>query len=421
MAFLRLLVFAGLAGLGLSDPPVHIALFWTVTIVYGVTVLGYLLARNGDYGRRRVRCVIFLFDALVVSALIVLRGRDVQDLVMAYFTLVFLAAVLAGVGRPLVNAVIVAVLYHVVSLRTLPPSEVLTFERLGQLAFFFVIAAFMGYVAREARSSVEGEDEAEGESAHGLRDSTTRLREARERLDADERLRTLDMLSMGIAHEVRSPIAAIRQSVEEGPALLDDLEQALADGVPPEGIVSELRSLFEDSEHAIGKLHQVGAGLNDLGCGGADGLTDIQPAEVLERAQRLLRASVSDDVEIEVRCRATRSVRAHPSRLLQVILNLAVNGIDAMHGRADGVLRISADDQDDDLVAFLVEDRGAGIAPEVCERMYDPFYTTKAPGQGTGLGLYVAREIVRAQAGRIACETRAGEGTSFRVEFPAAA
>lgn len=420
VACLRLLVFGGLAVLGLSNPPVHPALFWTVTIIYGVTVLGYLVARNRDFDRRRVRCAIFLFDALVVSALIILRGRDVQGLVMAYFTLVFLAALLAGVGRPLMNAAIVAVLYHLVSLRTLAPDAVFTFERMGQLAFFFVIAAFMGYVARDVGAAQPATD---GEQAGGhvvLRESTVRLRDARERLDADERLRTLDMLSKGIAHELRSPIAAIRSSVHDGPALLAELERTLRAGGTPTEVLAELRAVFQDSEHAVGQLRQVAVGLNDLGCGGGGGISDLQPDEALERAARLLRGGVDQDVSIEIDCSARRAVRVHAARVLQVLVNLASNGLDAMRGRSGSVLRLCAEDVGADRVAFTVVDAGRGIAPEVRERMYDPFYTTKAPGRGTGLGLYVAREIVRAQAGVIDCDSSEGKGTTFRVELRAA-
>ena len=423
VAVLRLLVFAGLAALGLSEPPVHTSLYWTVTIVYGITVVGYLLARNGEYGRRRVRCAIFLFDAMVVSALIVLRGRDVQGLVMAYFTLVFLAALLAGVGRPLLNAAVVAVLYHFVSARTLDPGEVFTFERIGQLAFFFVIAAFMGYVAREAQQQTEAAarvtPKARGTGA--LRESTARLRHARDRLGADERLRTLDLLSMGIAHELRGPLAAIRESVREGPTLLDDMERRVAGGEPTAELIVELRAVFEDTEHAVGKLRQTALGLNDLGCGGSGTVTRVAPREMLERAQRMLRNSAGSEMEVEVTCDATRDVRAEPARLVQVLLNLAANGIDAMQARSGGVLRLGAEDAGPDRVVFTVTDTGGGIPEEVCERMYDPFYTTKAPGRGTGLGLYVAREIVRAQRGSIDCRTELGEGTCFRVEFPAEA
>lgn len=420
VAFLRLLVFAGLAVLGLSEPPSQPFLFWIVTIIYGGTVLGYLSARNGEYGRRRVRCAIFLFDAAVVSALIVLRGRDVQDLVMAYFTLVFLAAILAGVGRPVLNAAVVSILYHFVSVRSLAPEEVFSFERLGQLAFFFVIAAFMGYVARDAQDEEE-EDVLFAPDEYGnLRESTARLRRVRERLGADERLRTLDMLSMGVAHELRSPLLAMRASVQEGPVLLDDLARRLEAGEPAQEVVDELRAVFQDSDHAVAKLHQFAVGLNELGCGSDEATGAVAPREILSRAGRLLRESVGEDLQLEIRCAAVRDVQAVPARVLQVVLNLAANGIDAMRGRKDGVLRLSAEDAGAARVVFTVADSGAGIAPEVRERMYDPFYTTKAPGRGTGLGLYVAREIVRAQAGSIECSCAEGAGTTFRVEFPAA-
>jgi len=417
VASLRLLVFAGLAVLGWSAPPAQPLLYWLVTVVYGVTVIGYMMSRNGDFGLRRVRFAIFLFDAAVVSGLIVLRGRDVQDLVMAYFMLVFLTALLAGVGRPLLNALIIAFIYVVVSARLLPSEELLSMGHVGQLFFFFVTAVFMGHVAREDRPRLAVHSPALL-PASGLNESTARLRCARERLNAKERLRTLGMLCAGIAHELRMPLAAIHASMKEAPGLLEELEAASADGQSVDGVVAEMRDVLKDCQHATGQLRHVARGLNDMG-NPSGASTYAEPvSEVFSRVERLLRRDLAPSITLEIASESSRSTRGDPACLQQVLLNLAGNSIDAMSASRGGRLRITAEDSGSDGIALLVEDEGPGMSPELLECMYDPFYTTKVAGQGTGLGLYVVREIVHGEGGKIICHSTPGEGTSFRVELP---
>ena len=150
VASLRLLIFAALAVLGWTGAPVAPWLYWSVTVVYGLTVLGYLVAHNGDFGVRRVQVSIFLFDTAIVSALIVMRGQDVQPLVMSYFTVVFLAALLVGIGKPFWNGLLGTLVYTVVMGWGRPPHELLDLGLLGPAFFFFVIAVFMGHVATDA-------------------------------------------------------------------------------------------------------------------------------------------------------------------------------------------------------------------------------------------------------------------------------
>jgi signal transduction histidine kinase len=124
---------------------------------------------------------------------------------------------------------------------------------------------------------------------------------------------------------------------------------------------------------------------------------------------------------MEIAVETERPVRADPGRLLQVLLNLGGNALDAMEALPKGgLLRLVARDAADGHVAFVVEDSGLGIPPEVQARLFEPFLTTKGPGKGTGLGLHLVGEIVTAMSGRITWESRTGEGTRFRVEIPVA-
>jgi CheY-like chemotaxis protein len=110
-------------------------------------------------------------------------------------------------------------------------------------------------------------------------------------------------------------------------------------------------------------------------------------------------------------------VLVDPSRLEQVLVNLAVNARDAMPG--GGVLQIGVRPAGTG-IEVTVEDEGTGMAPEVAGRAFEPFFTTKDPGEGTGLGLATVHGIVTDSGGEIAIDSRPGAGTVVRFTLPAA-
>ena len=430
IAALRVLVLAALAMLGIGSPPDERFLYWFVTIVYGITIFGYLRARNREYEVKRIKWLIFLFDVVIVSCLIVLRGQHVQGFITAYFTLVLMAAIVEGLGNAVLNALVVSAVYTMLTQWGADWRSLLTFSTMGQFVFFFVIAIFMGHVAGEARheaaARVREEEErkriqeALGEKASQLRESTAQLREARESLRANDHLFTLGMLSAGIAHELKNPVAAILASVREAPDMLDEMEEAIRAGQPVEEVVEELRSVMADCEHASTQLHRIAMDLNDMVRGGSAETRTLDAEESLRGAERMMRSKAGPEIEMTVTSTAEQLVRADPGRLMQVLLNLTGNAIDAMKANGGtGKLTMSAEDAGANVVTFIVADNGPGMPEEVRQRMYDPFFTTKGPGEGTGLGLHLVHEIVKSQSGTIDCRTTVGEGTEFRVKLPA--
>jgi len=138
---------------------------------------------------------------------------------------------------------------------------------------------------------------------------------------------------------------------------------------------------------------------------------------VAEEAIRLVRLSErGKKVAFSCECSETLRVIGNPQQLSQVIVNLLTNACDAsppgqevrIHARRDG-----------DDASIEVVDRGPGISEEERELVFEPFYTTKGPGQGTGLGLAVVYRIVEQHHGRIEIESRPGEETRVRVKLPA--
>jgi signal transduction histidine kinase len=109
-------------------------------------------------------------------------------------------------------------------------------------------------------------------------------------------------------------------------------------------------------------------------------------------------------------------VIGNSGKLQQVFTNLLLNARDAIP--AGGSIKISTSPADDDSLTIEVADTGIGIAPENVAKIYDPFYTTKGVGRGTGLGLAVSYGIVQEHSGHISVESTPGAGTIFRITLP---
>ena len=158
----------------------------------------------------------------------------------------------------------------------------------------------------------------------------------------------------------------------------------------------------------------------------------IQLWRVVEEATRLLRAVIPTTIEFQVELdQQAPTVFADPSQVHQVVMNLCTNAVHAMAGQngrlgvkietfhADEVfVRMHPKGRVGRYACLSVRDTGHGIAPAIMDRIFEPFYTTKAPGEGTGLGLSVVHGIVQNHEGIITVDSRPGEGALFNVYLP---
>ncbi|HEY2574375.1 MAG TPA: ATP-binding protein, partial [Verrucomicrobiaceae bacterium] len=164
----------------------------------------------------------------------------------------------------------------------------------------------------------------------------------------------------------------------------------------------------------------------------AESIQSFDLRDLIVESRGLLKHTISPLVLMEVQVpKALWTVTADRGSIQQVIINLCVNAVDAMKGRANSRLTLIAANVPRsgsrpagrgragvDYVRLQVRDNGCGIPPDVLQRIFEPFYTTKAQGEGTGLGLSISREIVEKFGGWIECESKAGEGTTFNVFLP---
>jgi signal transduction histidine kinase len=110
-------------------------------------------------------------------------------------------------------------------------------------------------------------------------------------------------------------------------------------------------------------------------------------------------------------------VKAESGTLKQIFSNLITNAHQAMG--SGGLLTIRTSSPTDDAVEIVISDTGQGIAPEIANRIFEPFFTTKSPYHGTGLGLYISKNLIQLVGGRIRVDSVKGSGTSFFVLLPA--
>ncbi len=234
------------------------------------------------------------------------------------------------------------------------------------------------------------------------------------RLVLAERLASLGRVAQGVAHELNTPLATIRTLAADMRAAIKDLSgdaEAVAD-------VEESAELIRDETKRLGRITQALLAGGDLVRARIDGHVPL--AAVVERARAIVFAGVRDGPPVVV-CDeiAELEVAVDPDRLMQVLVNLLQNAFDAVRERDGAGVKIEAT-VEGDLVALSVIDEGEGLEPEFESRLFEPFATTKPPGQGTGLGLYTSYMLARAMGGSLTLQNGETQGAVATVRVPAA-
>ena len=165
------------------------------------------------------------------------------------------------------------------------------------------------------------------------------------------------------------------------------------------------------------RLSEMTTGLNLYArTGQMPEMADVQIPQVLDEAIKMAAFSTMlDEVTVVKNYAPVPDMRANPSELHQVFVNLVINAVQAMNAR--GRLTLSTGIEGGYL-AVTIQDTGPGIAPQDLARVFAPFFTTKERGSGTGLGLYIVRTIISKYGGTIEPVSQPGNGTTFHIQFP---
>jgi len=250
-----------------------------------------------------------------------------------------------------------------------------------------------------------------------IRREEEKLREAefRARMEQQmittERLASLGTLAAGVAHEINNPLAIIKESAGFMQLILGKEEFA---DMPRK---KDFELALSKIEKGIDRAKRITLQLLGFVRKDDSVLAEMNLMELVGEAIQLVnREAVNKDIEI-VREMApdTGTIWSDPYKLRQVLINLITNAIHATG--SGGKITIMLEGMGEE-VALTVKDTGQGIPRENLGKIFEPFFSTKSPGKGTGLGLFVTRNIIEKLGGTIKVDSQLGQGTSFSIKLP---
>lgn len=393
----QLLVVAGIEGL------LGIALPWgPLAAVLGAEAASNVLCRWAATHWRvteRWLVAVLALDVLLLTALLHMTGGPVNPFSFLYLVHIVLAAVtlqqaaawaLAGLGLLAFGLLFV-----------LPPwpgatvhahaghADHLWLHLQGMYVAFAVSAAFVVYFVQRIRQA--------------LTEREHELAAARDLAARQAKFAALATMAAGAAHELGTPLSTIAVAAGE-------LEKALAGCAP--GALPDVRLIREQVRRCQGILQQLSV---EAGQGMGEGVENVPVAELAERLRsRELGGKVKVQVEVSPLLR-DRKIAVVRQAFVRAVENLVQNAVQASPDGSTVMVRCG---EKNGALVVEVEDHGKGMSPQVLARAGEPFFTTKEPGQGIGLGLFLARTMIEQMGGQLDISSAEGRGTTATLVLP---
>lgn len=249
-----------------------------------------------------------------------------------------------------------------------------------------------------------------------------RLHEERTRLvEADKKV-LLGELAAGIAHEINTPLGALKSNTDLLLRTLERIREILSTEEIPESVREhpQLTKLLHSLEHlnrvnanAIDRIVEIVNSIRAYARPESTEPISVDLREVLDGALSLAHHQLKNRITVHREYQTAARIMAHPSHLNQVFLNLLVNACQAIEGKGDIYIRIFEQESN---AVVEIQDTGKGIPPEQLSRIFEPGFTTKP--NGMGMGLVIVSQIIEAHGGKIEVESEVGKGTLFRIILP---
>jgi signal transduction histidine kinase/DNA-binding LacI/PurR family transcriptional regulator len=266
--------------------------------------------------------------------------------------------------------------------------------------------------------------EAQRERADEIEKAHAALRENQEKLLMAESMASLGRLTAGMAHEMNTPLAAVRAALGELLQLVDEYKSSIdAPDVTPDDhreiakeMLASAKLADSAAQRVAGFVRGIKAETRDLS---NQDHRHFDAVQVIKDALLLLNhAARNGNCTIDLDTEAARmELFGSPGRFVQIVTNLVSNAIDASAEKGGGPIDVRLTNQNPGL-ELRVADQGTGIPPENMEKIFEPMYTSKPFGVGTGLGLPIVRDLTTGHFnGKVEVESKVGTGTTFILTF----
>ena len=306
-----------------------------------------------------------------------------------------------------------------------------------------ILLAYLGFELKAANLSLERRVE---ERTRELSEALQHLKESESQLIQSEKMSSLGQMVAGVAHEINTPLAYVKNSLGTVADRLPDLGKVIAESeqlltmlqaggnanaeilsrqfalvsahiarLKQQRVMDGLTGLVKDGLYGTGQMAEIVGNLKDFSRLDRSKVTGFNLNEGLN-STLLLAKHLLKSVSVDKHFGDIPTIICSPSQINQVFLNLVTNAAQAMEDRQGTLTLVTRNDNAG--VAVEIADNGKGIAPEVLPKIFDPFFSTKEIGKGTGLGLSISYKIVEQHGGRITVESQPGIGTKFTVWLP---
>ncbi|HEY1171852.1 MAG TPA: ATP-binding protein [Verrucomicrobiae bacterium] len=238
------------------------------------------------------------------------------------------------------------------------------------------------------------------------------LKETETQLVQTEKMASLGRMSAGIIHEINNPL----NYAKTGLFTLRKKSKYV-----PEKELEDFNEVLKDVEDGVNRVKDIVSDLRTFTHPREDKLDEVEIGKPVAAALRFLSGELKDHVELHQSFNAQQIVMGNESTLLQLLMNLLQNSLDALKGRGERGDKpaIWIEEKVTEYHYHLIlRDNGPGIPSHVIDKIFDPFFTTKDVGQGMGLGLSICYRIMQQHEGRIQVNTETGKFTEFILEFP---
>jgi len=249
------------------------------------------------------------------------------------------------------------------------------------------------------------------------------LKNTQTQLIHSEKMASLGQLVAGISHELNNPIGFIYSNVRQLKNYTESIEAFInqAQDQPKvsrekvEKILPDLNSLIQDTISGSQMIKEIVDNLRSFSHLDEAKWKTVNIHEGIESSLKIMMSQFKRQLKIHKSFNASGIITCNPGQLNQVFLNILANAAQAITD--SGNIWIETYDQNNQLV-IEIRDDGKGMSPQVLDKIFDPFYTTKDVGEGTGLGLSISYSIIQNHDGVITAESKLGEGSNFRIQIP---
>jgi len=257
-----------------------------------------------------------------------------------------------------------------------------------------------------------------------VEDRTRELKAKQTQLVQTEKMASLGSLVAGVAHEINTPLGALKSNndifirtakkMKEALEALDiDMERLKETRIPK--LFSSIEQLNEVNKDAAQRITKIVNSLRTFARLDQAEKDTVDLHDGLESTLTLVHHEIKRRIDVHKDYGEIPKCDCFPNKINQVFMNILVNASQAIEDKGDIYIKTYTDDG---YIVIELSDTGKGIPKEILDKIFDPGFTTKGAGVGTGLGLSIVYQIIEEHKGRIEVESELGKGTTFRIKLP---